>query len=260
MALLMKYLQKENRELVFTSFEDEILHGDSQEQDILNIYKNLQPYRDRVEAYIRKNKNHITIQKLRNNIPITPEELKSLEEMLFDGDERGTKELFHLEFGPQPLGLFIRSIVGLDIKAANQAFADFLQPSNLTTNQMTFIRTIISYLEKNGTIDNRLLFAPPFTDLNDQGLLGVFDETDANKVINILDGVKENAGVGWNQNFAPYSFILSFIPNNIPTPIKPKKAMIKKKSKCRKSIHRHSMIIEIKSDNKIKEITMKLIL
>ena len=59
---------------------------------------------------------------------------------------------------------------------------------------MTFINKIIMFLEKNGTIDAEMLFEPPFTDVNDQGLLGVFDEADAYKVISILDGINQNAG------------------------------------------------------------------
>ena len=54
--------------------------------------------------------------------------------------------------------------------------------------------TIISYLTKNGTIDKSMLYQPPFTDLNDQGLSGVFDQ-DAIlvKVVKIIDEINENA-------------------------------------------------------------------
>ena len=59
---------------------------------------------------------------------------------------------------------------------------------------MTFINTIISYLTKNGTIDKSMLYQPPFTDLNDQGLSGVFDEDAVLvKVVKIIDEINENA-------------------------------------------------------------------
>jgi type I restriction enzyme, R subunit len=61
---------------------------------------------------------------------------------------------------------------------------------------MTFINTIISYLSKNGTINKTMLFEPPFTDLNDQGIDGVFDnDADLVKVIEIIDAINENAMV-----------------------------------------------------------------
>jgi type I restriction enzyme R subunit len=61
---------------------------------------------------------------------------------------------------------------------------------------MTFINTIISYLSKNRTINKTMLFEPPFTDLNDQGIDGVFDnDADLVKVIEIIDAINENAMV-----------------------------------------------------------------
>ncbi|MFT6004164.1 MAG: type I restriction enzyme R subunit, partial [Bacteroidia bacterium] len=40
----------------------------------------------------------------------------------------------------------------------NEAFTGFLQVGNLRADQMTFIKTIISYLSKNGTIDKTMLY------------------------------------------------------------------------------------------------------
>ena len=58
---------------------------------------------------------------------------------------------------------------------------------------MTFINTIISYLSKNGTIDKSMLYEPPFTDQNDQGIDGVFDLEKKEKVVKIIDQINYNA-------------------------------------------------------------------
>ena len=58
---------------------------------------------------------------------------------------------------------------------------------------MTFINTIISYLSKNGTIDKSMLYEPPFTDQNDQGIDGVFDIEKKEKVVKIIDQINCNA-------------------------------------------------------------------
>ncbi len=58
---------------------------------------------------------------------------------------------------------------------------------------MTFINSVIAYLTKNGVIDKEMLFKPPFTHVHDQGLLGVFDDADASKVIKLIDRVNGNA-------------------------------------------------------------------
>ena len=58
---------------------------------------------------------------------------------------------------------------------------------------MTFIKKIISYLS-HGTIDKAMLYEPPFTDLNDQGLSGIFDlDADIIKVVKIIDSINSNA-------------------------------------------------------------------
>jgi type I restriction enzyme R subunit len=41
-----------------------------------------------------------------------------------------------------------------------------------------------------------MLFEPPFTDINDNGLNGVFEDDSAYKIINIVEHVNENAMLG----------------------------------------------------------------
>ncbi|MAX05102.1 MAG: restriction endonuclease [Flavobacteriales bacterium] len=194
---LIKYLDTEKQEPIYTHFEDELDYDGIKVRGRVNTsYESLQSYKDRVESYIRKNKDHLTIHKLRNNVAITKEELNAVEKMLFKESIAGTKEQFIQQYGERPLGAFIRSITGVDQAVLNEAFADFLQIGELRADQMTFINTIISYLSKNGTINKAMLFEPPFTDLNDQGIDGVFDnDADLVKVIKIIDAINENAMV-----------------------------------------------------------------
>lgn len=194
---LIKYLEAEKQEPVYTAFEDEIdLENIVVRSDIAQKSTSLKSYKDRVESYIRKNKNHLTIQKLSKNIAITASELDALEQILFTESIAGTKEEFIQEYGEQPLGAFIRSITGLEEAALNEAFSEFLQVGHLRADQMTFIKTIISYLSKNGTIDKTMLYEPPFTDLNDQGISGVFDDDVAlMKVVKVIDEINGNAEV-----------------------------------------------------------------
>jgi type I restriction enzyme R subunit len=77
----------------------------------------------------------------------------------------------------------------------NQLYADFIQTGNLSANQITFINQIINYLSKNGVIDKAMLFEPPFTNLNDQGIMGIFDDEQVVRIIRIIDGVNGNAGI-----------------------------------------------------------------
>lgn len=57
------------------------------------------------------------------------------------------------------------SIVGLDQKAANEAFSCFLNDAELDSRQMYFVRQVVTYIVKNGMLkDLSVLQESPFTD------------------------------------------------------------------------------------------------
>lgn len=193
---LIKYLKTEKQAPIYTAFEDKLDYEGIVVREPVQAYVSLQSYKDRVESYIRKNKSHLTIHKLCHNIPISRSELDALEQIFFTESIAGTREEFVQQYGEKPLGAFIRSITGLEQAALHKAFAEFLQVGHLRADQMTFIKTIISYLTKNGTIDKSMLYESPFTDLNDQGISGVFDDdADLIKLVKIIDLINGNAAV-----------------------------------------------------------------
>jgi len=189
---LMKYLDKESRANITTNFEDKLDIIGVAEHDLMGTHSNLQGYRDRVESYVRNHKEHVVIQKLKGNKPITESDLQALESILFSGDI-GSKQDYIEHYGEKPLGAFVRAIVGLDKAAVQEAFAGFIQAGSLYADQITFINIIIDYLSTNGTIDKAMLFQPPFNFTHQDGLLGVFDDAKAGKVIQLIDDVNNNA-------------------------------------------------------------------
>ncbi|GLS89096.1 restriction endonuclease subunit R [Psychromonas marina] len=193
---LLKYLNRESQAQVITTFVDDLNVDGTTQHDLIPAYTALKSYKDRVESYVREHNDHLVIRKLKTNKSITETELNELEKILFDGRRIGTKQDYVDTYGEKPLGEFIRSIVGLEVSAVQSVFADFIQAGNLKANQMTFINNIISYLTKNGTIEKKMLFEPPFTNIHDQGLFGVFDDdAQAMNVIRLIDGVNDNAVV-----------------------------------------------------------------
>lgn len=188
---LIRLIEKEYRRLVYTNLEDKI--ETTVVSDVMPTYVASDNYRQRVETYIRENENYLVIQKLKKNIAITQDELEILGNLLFDGKERGTKADFQKIYGDKPLGYFIRSIVGLDRNAADEAFAEFLSSGNLTANQNQFISLIINFLTKNGTVNAEMLYEPPFTRLHLEGVSGIFDDAKAETIINILNRINQNA-------------------------------------------------------------------
>lgn len=188
---LIRLLEKEKRRIVYSNFEDEIIS--SIVSDALSTYTTSANYKQRVERYVRENESNSVIQKLKGNIPISLSELQELERILFDGKERGTKDDFVNNYGEQPLGKFIRSIVGMDTNAAKEAFSEFLNAGNLSGDQIRFVNMVIDFLTEKGVIDAEMLFDEPFTKFHTNGVAGLFDKEKTTKILTILRRIDTNA-------------------------------------------------------------------
>jgi type I restriction enzyme R subunit len=189
---LMEFVDREQRQIVYTDFVDEM--GEIEETEVPIQQTGFSPYqyRKKVEAYIKANENHVAIAKLKRNIPLTETDLNALEDMLFNAEEIESRERFEEVFGKQfSLTRLIREIVGLDRGAAKEAFARYLEQGTFSANQIRFVETIIDYLTQNGVMDPGLLYEPPFQDFHYEGLDGVFAEEEADDIISIVRSFNE---------------------------------------------------------------------
>jgi len=192
---LIKFVDKEPGFTdVFTNFEDELGEANT-EHRLVKSDANMAEYRKRVQRFINEHKDHLTIRRLRNNEPISRADAKALEEILFSEDGPITKEEYEAAYGEQPLGLLVRSTVGLSRKAAKEAFAEFLSGAPLHPDQITFLDQVVDYLVKNGTMEPKAMFDTPFTHINDEGLSGLFDDDESARVVRLVRRVNKNADV-----------------------------------------------------------------
>ncbi len=111
------------------------------------MVNDMQSYRKKVNRYLVEHQNDLAIYKLRNNKPLTVEDIKYLEKVLWQ--ELGTKDDYLKEFGNEPLLMLVSKIVGLDPQAANEVFAEFLTDESLNINQMQFVKLLVNYIIKN---------------------------------------------------------------------------------------------------------------
>ena len=91
------------------------------------------------------------------------------------------------------LGLFVRSLVGLDGEAAKQAFARFLGDRTLNANQIEFVNLIVDHLTEHGVVSAALLYESPFTDVTPRGPDGLFTTPQVQELLDILDQVRAAA-------------------------------------------------------------------
>lgn len=144
-----------------TNFDDEILSMDWHESELDN--DDLKNYKAKAEFYVRQHLDNEVIAKLKSNIPLTSEDVKVLEGILWS--EVGTKQDYEAEYGQKPLGEFVREIVGLDMTAAKEAFAEYLNDVSLDSRQIYFVNQIVEYIVHNGLMkDLSVLQESPFTD------------------------------------------------------------------------------------------------
>jgi len=76
-----------------------------------------------------------------------------------------------------------------------QAFSEFITGTTTTPNQIEFINLIVQELTRPGVMEQRRLFQSPFTDLNAQGLLGVFPPAKGAQIAWVLETIPERAAV-----------------------------------------------------------------
>lgn len=157
---LMKYIPKTVLRYD-TNFDDEILSMDWNESELEN--DDLKNYKAKAEFYVRQHMDNAAIAKLKSNVPLTAEDVQALEKILWS--EVGTKADYEAEYGQKPLGEFVREIVGLDMNAAKEAFAQYLNDATLDSRQIYFVNQIVEYIVHNGMMkDLSVLQEAPFTD------------------------------------------------------------------------------------------------
>ena len=95
--------------------------------------------------------------------------------------------------GAKPLGEFVREIVGLDMNAAKEAFARYLNDTSLDARQIYFVNQIVEYIVHNGMMkDLSVLQEPPFTDRG--SIVEVFTDLSLWQGIkSVIDRINSNA-------------------------------------------------------------------
>jgi type I restriction enzyme, R subunit len=188
---LICLIEKTQQQPIYADFADEL--GTETWFDLpgLNNDDEFDLFRAKARQFLLAHENHITIHKLKFNQPLTSSDLDELERMLIDA---GIGEPEQLQTVKQTgLGVFIRSLVGLDREAAKQALSVFLSDFTASANQIEFINLIIDHLMHHGVMDLVALYESPFTDINAQGPEGVFTSTQVDTLVSVLEQIRARA-------------------------------------------------------------------
>ena len=177
--------------IYYTDFRDEIVdYGEHETGENFKIVNKFEKYNKRVEKYLDEYKNDDVIQKLKNNIPLTMYDIKYLEKILWE--DLGTKEEYEKTYGKIPLLKMVSKIIGMDRKAVEKEFSLFLSNENLNSDQINFVKHIVDYIVKNGSIDKKELKDFPEAD-KFGGLFQLFDNKREvlTNIVKIIDKVND---------------------------------------------------------------------
>jgi type I restriction enzyme R subunit len=190
---LIKFIEKQRRRPIYTDFEDEMGGETEVELPGLGQGTDYSKFRAKAQAFLRAHQDHVAINKLRRNKALTASDMAELERMLRESGI-GDAEMFErVASESQGLGLFVRSLVGMDREAAKSALGEFLNGKAWSASQIEFVNLIVNHLTERGTMDAARLYESPFTDLTPRGPEGLFSTSEVDKLLAVIERVRHTA-------------------------------------------------------------------
>ena len=188
---LVKLIEKSKKKIVYTDIEDEIGTDTAVVLPGIPTGIDYERFKAKARQFLKDHADHVSLHKLRRNQPLTKTDLTDLEKMLLKvGSSEFVERAKQEEAG---LGIFIRSLIGLDREAAKAAFSSFLADRAATASQIEFIDLIINHLTERGVISETALYESPFVDVSPRGPEGIFPEAKVRQIVSVLAEIRERA-------------------------------------------------------------------
>ncbi|PST49120.1 DEAD/DEAH box helicase [Bifidobacterium callitrichos] len=177
------------RRLIITDLSDPVTWRT--EGEPFDMSEHYEDYKLKVNRYINEHLNEGVIGKIHRNEPITADDYGDLQHIFVE--YLGTREDYKATYADSPFGLLVRRIAKLDHKAAEEAFADFINKHPLNPQQTAFLHMVVAYIEANGYLDPSDLGKPRFS--RPRPLMQLFPGGLAGDLIVCIRRVMDNAKV-----------------------------------------------------------------
>ena len=161
---LIQFIDPYNRPPVYIDIEDTLKDID-EEYVYVSTGNNFTNYRRKVEKFLTGNLENVIVWKIRHNIRLTEQDKENLEKILFE--ELGNNKEYAQNFGDTNIIKAVRNIVGLDKNVVSDIFYKYINDNRLNMKQIQFVKLLIDYVIKNGTIDMQKLTEQPFKNVGE---------------------------------------------------------------------------------------------
>ncbi len=142
------------------------------------------------------------LKKIRQGYAVTDVELSSLTSLILTqnpGVDLSVLQEYYAE-NALPLDFIIRSLVGLEPDVVKARFEHFAAKHPLTAKQTRFLGLLQNHIARHGSIELERLYDDPFTLIDSDGLEGVFEEGEADELIQIIETFQPPAGASPTGN------------------------------------------------------------
>jgi type I restriction enzyme R subunit len=193
---LVHLIERAKKGVVYTDFEDVI--GTGAEVTLPGVGgggrgSEFAQFRKKAQHYLKEHLDSPIVAKVRNGQPLGDDDIAELQGLLASagiGDEEAFTEA---QTQAGSFGLFIRSLVGMDRTTAKAAFADFLDDTRYSRNQINFVNLIIDYLTEYGVVEAGRVYDSPFTAVAPEGPESLFGSADVDRLFEVIAGFMKAA-------------------------------------------------------------------
>lgn len=161
---LIQFIDPYMRPPVYIDIED-TLNDIDEEYVYVSTGNNFSNYRKKLEKFLTGNMENVIIWKIRHNIRLTEQDKENLEKILFE--ELGNNKEYAEAFGDTNIIKAVRNIIGLDKSVVSDIFYKYINDNRLNIKQIQFVKLLIDYVIKNGTIDMQKLTEQPFKNVGE---------------------------------------------------------------------------------------------
>lgn len=190
---LVNLIDPSQKAIVYTSFADTVEESVPIDLAYVAVAVDRARFREKAFAFLRAHEDDVVLFKVRQGNQLTALDLAELERIMIDSGGFMPDEISSAAAEAHGLGLFVRSMVGLDRAAATSALSAFTAGSTLTGNQLAFVNLLVEQLTQRGAVDPELLYLSPYTDVAPTGPDDLFTGAQVTELVAALRRIRRTA-------------------------------------------------------------------